>query len=89
MKDVFGRTISVRHWMAWQATRLACRIYPEGEYPTRVVVSDETGFPRLEMGLRATVWGGGLAWIDTDRLPVGWDWEEIEDVQIDTPDREG
>ena len=90
MKDVFGRPIGTRHWLAWQATRLAYRIYPESEYLNRVVITDDAGSPRLEMGLRSTAWGGGLVWIDAGHLPAGWDWDEIEDVAyVDTPEAGG
>ena len=80
MKDIFGRPIGFRHWLAWQVTKVAHLIYPGGEYPTKLIVTDGTGIPRLEIGLRSTVWGGGLAWIDTSRMPVTWSWEEVADV---------
>jgi hypothetical protein len=79
VKDALGRRISLRHWLAWQLAKLTYRIYPSGEYTSMLSITDDRGDTRLEVGIHSTVWGGGLAWIDTSGLPAGWTWDETED----------
>lgn len=87
-RDVFGKQLTVRRWVAWKLVQLAWHIFmPEREESIRII--DAAGRTVAEWEIVGDVYGCGISsQIVTDELPDGWTietdpWDEFHANSVD------
>lgn len=86
-RDDFGQRIEVRHWIAWQLTKLAYKIH-HCDFGTHIRVHDPDGALIVELGINGDCWGGGLWSSSFPSSERGYTVTDTGGMLFDKPDPE-